>query len=369
MEPQILDYREEHNILKFTINNINVSHANAIRRVILSDIPCIVFKTFPHEKNDANIFINTSRLNNEILKQRFACIPIHINDLEVPIQDYIVEIDVENTTNSIIYITTKDFRIKNIKDNTYLNDTTRNGIFPPDNITKHYIDFCRLRPRISHTIPGEHLKMSCTFSFSNAKENGSYNVVSTCTYRNSPNLTEIEERESRKEEELKLKYTDPEDIRFHLQDWKNLDAKRIYLADSFDFKIETIGVFTNKYIITTAINLIITRLGKIIEIYSTPTNVINISESTIPNSFDIILENEDYTIGKVLEYTLYQKYYKTDKTLTFCGFRKPHPHINISIIRIAFDKQADKSIIVEYITTAATIAINLYKKILDEIGK
>ena len=26
----------------------------------------------------------------------------------------------------------------------------------------------------------------------------------------------------------------------------------------------------------------------------------------MPNSFDIILENEDYTIGKILEYTLYE---------------------------------------------------------------
>jgi DNA-directed RNA polymerase subunit L len=369
MEPQILDYTEEHNILKFTINNINVSYANAIRRVILSDIRCIVFKTFPHEKNDANIFINTSRLNNEILKQRLACIPIHIDNLEISIEDYIVEIDVENTTDSIIYITTKDFRIRNIKSNTYLDDTTRNGIFPPDSITRHYIDFCRLRPRISDTIPGEHLKMSCTFSYSNAKENGSYNVVSTGTYRNSPNLTEIEERESRKEEELKLKYTDPNDVKFHLQDWKNLDAKRIYIDNSFDFKIETIGVFANKYIITTAINLIITRLRKIIEIYSTKNNVINVSDSTIPNSFDIILENEDYTIGKVLEYTLYQKYYKTEKTLTFCGFRKAHPHINISIIRVAFDKQTEKSIVSEYITISANIAIELYKKILEQIEK
>ena len=36
--------------------------------------------TFPHEKNKANIEINTTRFNNEIIKQRLSCIPIHITD-------------------------------------------------------------------------------------------------------------------------------------------------------------------------------------------------------------------------------------------------------------------------------------------------
>ena len=32
-------------------------------------------------------------------------------------------------------------------------DELLNNIFPPDNITKEYIDFCRLRPKISETLP------------------------------------------------------------------------------------------------------------------------------------------------------------------------------------------------------------------------
>ena len=61
---------EENGILTVIIDGINVSYINAIRRTILSDIPTLVFNCFPHDKNDADIHINTSRLNNEILKQR-----------------------------------------------------------------------------------------------------------------------------------------------------------------------------------------------------------------------------------------------------------------------------------------------------------
>ena len=39
---------EKDNILTFTLTNIDVSLANAIRRTILADIPTLCFKTFPH---------------------------------------------------------------------------------------------------------------------------------------------------------------------------------------------------------------------------------------------------------------------------------------------------------------------------------
>ena len=78
--------------LKFTLSNVNVSVANSIRRTILSDIPTVVFKTAPYEENKANIIVNTSRLNNEIIKQRLSCIPICVKQIdEFPIKNYLLE--------------------------------------------------------------------------------------------------------------------------------------------------------------------------------------------------------------------------------------------------------------------------------------
>ena len=368
MNPVVLDITEENNVLLFTINNINVSYANAIRRVILSDIPTVIFRTMPYEKNDATFLINTSRLNNEILKQRLSCIPIYINDLEMPIQDYIVEVDVHNTSDTIQYVTTADFKIKNTKTDKYLSDDIAKEIFPPNNITKQYIDLCRLRQRISDNIPGEHLKFTCLFSIGTASENGSFNCVSTCSYSNTLDYNRIEEATIAKESELKEKYEEDTDVQYHLKDWQLLDAKRLFISDSFNYKIESIGVFSNLDIVKTAINIIITRLNNIIKIYSGQNNYIIESETTIPNCFDIILENEDYTIGKVLEYTLYETYFTGDKSLTFCGFSKPHPHINISIIRLAFHDVREKSTAISYINNAATIAIVFYEKLLLQLN-
>lgn len=68
------------------------------------------------------------------------------------------------------------------------------------------------------------------------------------------------------------------------------------------------------------------------------------SLNTLENSYDVILENEDYTIGKVIEYFLYSRFYETG-VLTYCGFKKMHPHDSSSIIRLGYKDAVDKAVI------------------------
>ena len=388
MNPTITEISELNNILSFTIENTNVSYVNGIRRIILSEIPTFVFRTKPYEKNDAIFHKNTSKFNNEILKQRLSCIPIHINNLEIPYEDLLIEISVENKTESIMYVTTHDFKIKNIKIDKYLMDSEHEKIFPPDPLTNQFIDFCRLNPKISDEIPGESIIISAKIVIGNSKENGSFNVVSLCSYNNCidenlrDQMLQIKEQEfyenftNKKlatgdftEEEMK-KYEQLRDqeVATEIKDWLLLDAKRLTRPDCFNFRVETIGVFENTYIVKKAIKIIIDKLASIIKIYSGQNNLISESSSTIPNSFDIKLENEDYTIGKILEFTLNQIYYVEKQDLTYCGFRKPHPHIDESFIRLGFNEPADKKITSIYIINSAIISIQLYKKILSQFG-
>ena len=60
------------------------------------------------------------------------------------------------------------------------------------------------------------------------------------------------------------------------------------------------------------------------------------------NCYDVILENEDYTLGKIVEFVLYERYYMKDKTLSFCGFKKMHPHFTESVLRLAFVEPTEK---------------------------
>ena len=146
MEPKVADFVTDDNYLKFTLSGVNVSIANALRRIILSEIPTIVFRTTPYEENRVDFKLNTSRMNNELIKQRLSCVPIHITDTDFEYMDYVVEADLTNDTDSIIYLTTADFKIKNTK-----NDKSSEGqvkIFLQSNY-HNYIELVRLRPKLS----------------------------------------------------------------------------------------------------------------------------------------------------------------------------------------------------------------------------
>lgn len=340
MNPVLVQRTEDDGVMKFTIQKIDTSLANAIRRVILSEINCFVFRTSPYEKNKCTIHINTSRLNNEILKQRLSCIPIHIKDLDFPIADYVLEVDVKNDSDIVKIVTTRDFKIKNIHNGKYISQEQTSRIFPPNNISGDYIDFVRLRPKISDDIDGEHIKLECAFDIGNAKEDGAFNVVSCCTFGATPNKVRIQSEWQNKEKQLVSEGMSPEDIEYTKKDWFALDANRYYLPNSYDFTIETIGVFDNIELVRMACQIMIKKFQKLSETLQKNINLIEArADNTITRCFDIVLQNEDYTLGKSLEAILYRLWYHDEKEyLTFCGFRKPHPHIDVSIIRLGMGK-------------------------------
>ena len=77
------------------------------------------------------------------------------------------------------------------------------------------------------------------------------------------------------------------------------------------------------------------------------------------------MEDEDYTMGKVLEYFLYTLFYEKDKLLSYCGFRKNHPHDHHSIIRVAFNQIADKVMVEQALKTACEESRKIFEKIYN----
>lgn len=360
---KISNLEENDEILKFTLSNINVSYANALRRTILSNIPLIVFRTQPYNNNNVDIKVNKTRLNNELLKQRISCIPIHITEInEFPYQDYVVELNKENNTNVTDFVTTEDFKIKNIKLNSYLTDNEVKQIFPPDPISQDYIDIVRLRPKLSENIESEKLVFQAKLDIGTAQEDGAFNAVSTCSYGNTLDATKIKEAWEIKEEELKTKYN-KEQIEFMKKDWLLLDAKRIFIEDSFDFIIETVGVYTNYKIVELGCLVLIKSLNKTLDSIKNDSNLISEANDTMENCYIITIENEDYTIGKIIEFYLYNKYFIEKKQLNFVGFLKKHPHDTNSIIKVSFKNLISKDELIYIIEEAVNYGILLYNNI------
>lgn len=372
-------------LLQFRLSNVNVSIANSIRRIILSDIPMVVFKVAPDEDSRCIITANTSGLNNEIVKHRLSCIPIHITDVtSFPIDDYIVEVDEENNTTDMIYVTTEHFKIKHIATGTELSRKETAEIFPPDNLTGDYIDFVRLKARVSEQMPAKRIQLTCRLSMGTSKEDAAYNATCVCSYGNTldidmqkvalAGLTTAWEAENKTEEEIK----------FNTDNWKVLDGKRIFIPNSFDFQIQTVGVHKNADLVVNACDIMLAKLYDMDDLIAQHKLVVKPALNTMNNSYDIVLENEDYTLGKVIEYYLHRLYYEPH-VMSFCGFKMLHPHDTFSIIRIAYtadvlaelrttterkatdgDVSTEIAIIYNHLQVCLTAAIELYTVLRKE---
>jgi DNA-directed RNA polymerase subunit L len=86
---------------------------------------------------------------------------------------------------------------------------------------------------------------------------------------------------------------------------------------------------------------------------------IKVADNTMENCYDIILVNEDYTIGNILNYEFYSIFYTDLKMLDYVGFKKIHPHDSDSLLRITL---SDKT---KGISTVKT----MLKTVFDEATK
>jgi DNA-directed RNA polymerase subunit L len=104
-------------------------------------------------------------------------------------------------------------------------------------------------------------------------------------------------------------------------------------------------------------NLLI-ELKKSSEVFNFP--------SLMENSYDVILHNEDYTIGCVLQDIILNKYYVKENSesggdIKYCGFKKFHPHDKFSVLRIAFKKSENIDILINLINNSCLDGIKTFE--------
>ena len=320
--------------LVFQLSNVDKSVANALRRTILRDIPVVVFRTSPEEENNCTIDKNTTRFNNEIVKQRLSCIPICIADPDKPIDTLLLELEKVNNSSEIVHVTTEDFQIKETNTGKYLSESETKKIFPPNAQTKCFIDFLRLRPPLADDLKGEEISLTSRFSRSSAKESGMFNAACTCSYGGTQNVDQVLAEWEKIQTKMEKDGISDDEVMNAKENWFLLDAKRFVMPNSFDFIVEGIGIYDNRSLVRIACDQIIRRLSE-----GAALEGISVEESltSMENAYDITLSDGDYTIGKLLEYMLYDNLFQSkDQKVTYVAFFKNHPHDISGILRVAF---------------------------------
>lgn len=386
-QAKISNIRDTDGRLTFTLKGVDRSIANAIRRTILTDIPTIVFRTMPYELDQCDITENTTNLNNEILKHRLSCIPIHMKNVEQPLQHLQLELDMENTTDTFLTVTSEHFKIKNTANGDYVEKSTLKTIFPPyippDGRGEYFIEFVRLRPKVSEEIPGGKIRLTCGFSVGTAREWSGFNVVSKISYGDTQDQETAEAELQKQMEKWRGEGKNKKEVDFEADNWRLLDGRRYVIRNSFDFVVQSIGVFTNGEILAKACDVLYERCNELVrlletgsdnEIDSTTSMAVNneqkiliaesSSKSTIPNSYDIRL-SMDHTMGCMLTYMLNTMYYEPEeKIMSYVGYYQAHPHNKYIYLRIAFmDSANGKQQLIEYVSNAVSILKELVKDV------
>ena len=72
LEVKIISETDDNDAMTFDVLNCDASFANALRRIMLSEIPTVAIET-------VNLYMNRSVMQDEVLAHRLGLIPINID--------------------------------------------------------------------------------------------------------------------------------------------------------------------------------------------------------------------------------------------------------------------------------------------------
>lgn len=376
-QPQITQTADKSGVLSFTLSGVTTPFANALRRTILQDTPVIAFVTEPYSENKATINSTIADMNNEIIKQRLSSIPIHISDPEFPYQNYIVECEIHNTSDTVRYVTTADFKIRNTMTGKYLSDVETRNIFPPQAIPFASLNgnsgfhiFVRLKPQLAESnIPGEYIKMSCELSKCKSGDNGMF-AQCICGYGFTP------ESDPRLDAALKIAVekwrTEQPDITaaqidLLVANWRILDSKRLFVQNSFDFRVESFGVYTNRELVTLGCISIKKQLASI----SDANLEVKKSATTVKNGFDVFIKTtaetplDLYSAGYIIADLMNSQFF--GKSVNFVGCHKFHPEDKHIVVRVGYIEPVEPTTVIQHIIECAKLGDDIYARIMQAL--
>jgi len=366
-------------ILNFNVENTDCSFLNAIRRIIIGEVPTIGFRTKYGRDSDIKISINTSALHNEFLGHRLSLLPIHFDYTKIEEYDtnkYLFILKKKNNTNRIMDVTTEHIEVQDISKDppVIMPKTFRDTLFPRDRITGDYILIDKLKPSKSGMGEGEELDIYMKASIGIGNENALFcpTCVSVFTNTQDPDKVETEFQSiiEKKNIERKGKPLSKEEIEKERKSFNLLDAARHFYTDErgepnkFDFTIETDERIPSHIILLKALGIFKNNITNFMDMIKDTEEVEIYNSDCIMNSYDVAIKDEDYTLGYLLQYYIYKLYKNVENpVVNYIASNVPHPLESKLVFRIGMVESSTKKEAIK------TLIINTCEVIKKDISK
>ena len=328
--------------IDFQVHNIDVAIVNAIRRICLAEIPnvAVAFDSYHPAESDVRIITNNSSLHNEFIGHRISLLPIFLDEDEITsytVDKYKFVINKKNVTNQMVNVTTDDI-IGFDANNEMLDTHLVHQIFPHDNMTGDPIIITKLKPNPYNADMGDELHVEFSARKGIAKHHARWCPVSTCSYFN---MVDQEAYRKSKEDLLKSSDIDPKDKHNRLNRLETIDKFKSFVTNeygdpsAFQFVLESECKLSPQTIFRIALDVITSKLESLRDDES---KMESFSQQDQGLHF-IQINNEDHTLGNVLQTLLYNKYVRDSKEVEFVGYWQPHPLENSIVLKIKFSKK------------------------------
>lgn len=363
--------------LRFDLEHCDVSLANSLRRIMISEIPTVAFDTIDYENSSLKVIHNSGALHNEMLVHRLGMIPIFVDDpLMFDPTDYKFILDVQNTKNTVIDVTSKDIKVIDTRTN---RDVDNEQFFPANPITGDHILITRLKPNPGGG-DGERIHIEGTASKGIGKENSRWSPCSCLVYIYKKDSSKFEAGLSHHlaiHREKNPDLTDEQELDI-VNTFKINEEERYYYTDEennpniFEFYIESVGAIHPKNILSQSFDVLIKKITNFKtnfdgHIRGEDTSVKVMESPTVMSAFDIIIDEEDHTLGFLLQSYIE----RLVPGINFVGYNNPHPLKKNIVLRISTSKNDIddiKAVVATVCKGLTDICRDLQKIVRDEFA-
>jgi len=357
------DYRTS----TFTLSPIHVTYANTLRRLILTGVETVAFRsdmTSTGSTTDVLVKQNDTPMTNEMLADRIGLIPIHITEPNTwNSEQYIFNLNVSGKSDHTTYVTASNFVIKkvtSISEDDNLDEKeeilSTDQFFPKHHLTGQTSLIATLQPGSGST--QQHIEIVGKASKGTGREHARFCPVSQCSYEYTQD-TDPQRIEEMFQKWLlnakKISNIDKASDRYEelKREFNTMQIKRCYKIDgknepySFDFTVESLGILTVEYIVERACEVGQNMCSRYINMDTgnLPAEVTITSANCKLIGYDFLVRGHDHTLGNLLQTILVQNHIEgnAQPKITYAGYCVPHPLRDEMILRIGVENGEEKT--------------------------